>query len=113
MNAKPKTLISKKAFIQHLEQATGLTSPSSLTTDQVKVDAWHAAHKAHIDAGCPTCTGRLATRRWERNLKHPSLQTMERWSCDGVAKALDGCRVEPDGTCKHGMPSWLLYLGHC
>lgn len=43
--------------------------------------------------------------------KAPSLKTMERWMCDGVAKATDGCRVEPDGVCCHGHTSWLLQLG--
>lgn len=28
------------------------------------------------------------------------------WPCE----ALDGCEVEPDGTCEHGFPSWLVYL---
>lgn len=41
----------------------------------------------------------------------PSLSTMERWVLNGMAKATDGCRVEPDGTCSHGKPSWLLELG--
>ncbi|KKR01595.1 MAG: hypothetical protein UT24_C0003G0002 [Candidatus Woesebacteria bacterium GW2011_GWB1_39_12] len=41
----------------------------------------------------------------------PSISTMEKWSDDGVAKALDGCRVEPDGICAHGQKSWLLHLG--
>ena len=41
----------------------------------------------------------------------PSLRTMEKWSMDGVAKATDGCRVEPDGHCPHGKPSWLLKMG--
>ena len=44
-------------------------------------------------------------------LKPPSLKTMERWLDDGVAKATDGCRVEPDGICPHGKPSWLIKLG--
>ena len=43
--------------------------------------------------------------------KQPSLKTMEHWVCDGVARATDGCNVEPDGHCEHGYPSWLLYLG--
>ncbi len=42
----------------------------------------------------------------------PSLTTMERWMSDGVAKATDGCEVEPDGHCPHGKPSWLLFLGY-
>lgn len=44
--------------------------------------------------------------------KPPSLATLERWSFDGVAKATDGCTVEPDGHCPHGKPSWLLQLGY-
>ena len=43
--------------------------------------------------------------------KRPSLATMEKWMENGVAKATDGCRVEPDGHCPHGHPSWLLQLG--
>ena len=38
-----------------------------------------------------------------------------RWMYDGIAEAVDGCRVEPDGYCPHGYPSWfgctLLYIG--
>jgi hypothetical protein len=41
----------------------------------------------------------------------PSLRSLERWAEDCVAKATDGCRVEPDGTCPHGRPSWPLALG--
>ena len=43
--------------------------------------------------------------------KPPSIATMQRWMMDGVAKATDGCRVEPDGRCEHGKPSWLLKMG--
>lgn len=41
----------------------------------------------------------------------PSMAMLERWVSDGVAKATDGCRVEPDGECPHGHKSWLLVLG--
>jgi hypothetical protein len=41
----------------------------------------------------------------------PDMETLEEWVCDGEAEATDGCIVEPDGTCEHGHPSWLLYLG--
>lgn len=43
--------------------------------------------------------------------KRPSIATMQRWMMDGVAKATDGCEVEPDGTCEHGKPSWLIQEG--
>jgi hypothetical protein len=41
----------------------------------------------------------------------PTLDTLMKWSFDGVCDAIDGCRVEPDGTCPHGYPSWLLARG--
>ena len=43
--------------------------------------------------------------------KRPSIATMERWISSGVAKATDGCTVEPDGYCEHGKPSWLIAEG--
>jgi hypothetical protein len=41
----------------------------------------------------------------------PSIPTMERWMEKGIARATDGCKVEPDGECPHGKPSWLIALG--
>lgn len=43
--------------------------------------------------------------------KPPTMNTMMKWEMDGVARATDGCKVEPDGTCSHGHKSWLLVLG--
>ena len=43
--------------------------------------------------------------------KPPSLSTMERWSEDGVARAVDGARTEPDGFSTSGAPSWMLVMG--
>ena len=46
-------------------------------------------------------------------LAAPSPKTLEGWLIDdGVARATDGCRVEPDGECPHGAQSWLLVLGY-
>ena len=45
-------------------------------------------------------------------MKAPTVKTMTRWMLDGIAKATDGCKVEPDGTCPHGKPSWLIVLGY-
>lgn len=41
----------------------------------------------------------------------PSDHELEHMVYDSVAEATDGCAVEPDGTCEHGHPSWLLHLG--
>jgi hypothetical protein len=43
--------------------------------------------------------------------KPPTMKTLVKWSNDGIARALDGCRVEPDGECAHGLPSWMIALG--
>lgn len=52
------------------------------------------------------------TRYPKPTTKEPSLATMMRWEDNGVAKATDGCRVEPDGVCPHGHPSWLIATGN-
>jgi hypothetical protein len=41
----------------------------------------------------------------------PSMKTLEKWSMDGIAKTPCGCKVEPDGQCQHGRPSWLIVVG--
>jgi len=51
--------------------------------------------------------------KWpEPTIDPPTLEEIEQWLWeDGVALATDGCRVEPDGRCPHGHPSWLIRLG--
>jgi len=41
----------------------------------------------------------------------PSDEELEEMVMDSVVDATDGCRVEPDGCCQHGHPSWLIALG--
>lgn len=41
----------------------------------------------------------------------PDEDQLEMWLLDEICEATDGCTVEPDGTCSHGHPSWLLRLG--
>lgn len=43
--------------------------------------------------------------------KPPTIATLESWDRRGICKTPDGCIVEPDGTCEHGLDSWLLVLG--
>lgn len=54
----------------------------------------------------------LATMGWTigRTVKAPSQRSLERMVDNGIATCPDGCRVEPDGTCPHGLPSWLIIL---
>ena len=41
----------------------------------------------------------------------PTDTELEDMVYDSVCEATDGCQIEPDGTCEHGHPSWLLRLG--
>jgi hypothetical protein len=51
-------------------------------------------------------------KRWPRpTVEEPTMEELEEWVSDGVAEATDGCRIEPDGVCEHGHPSWLIRLG--
>lgn len=51
--------------------------------------------------------------RWPRpTVKPPTDRTLERWCNGSSAKATDGCKVEPDGVCPHGHPSWLIRYGY-
>lgn len=49
----------------------------------------------------------------KRKAKPPSVKSMTKWVCDGIAKTPDGCRTEPDGCCEHGFNSWLILMGVC
>ena len=53
----------------------------------------------------------MTDNKTPKKLKVPSIATMEKWMDTGIAKATDGCKVEPDGVCVHGKQSWLLKLG--
>lgn len=45
------------------------------------------------------------------NAKVPSIARLERYSDDCICPTPCGCRVEPDGTCEHGIPSWMMVVG--
>lgn len=47
----------------------------------------------------------------EAALEPPDIETLLQWEAEGGCEATDGCWCEPDGTCPHGHPSWLLELG--
>jgi len=51
-------------------------------------------------------------QKWpEPTVEEPSMEDLEEMIFDGDCWATDGCPIEPDGTCPHGHPSWLLRLG--
>lgn len=43
--------------------------------------------------------------------KVPTLNTLEKWGNDGIAKSITGARVECDGHGPDGAPSWMIALG--
>lgn len=75
-----------------------------LTTKKadITLEQWTANKRALYDA----------MPAWAKGVKAlPSLRTLEKWSNDGVARTVDGQRIEPDGTASNGAPSWLLVVG--
>lgn len=78
-----------------MSNETGLTADTVITGNTADTDR---------SAGRPVTTGHAGR-------KTPSIKVMEKWMLDGVARATDGCRVEPDGVCPHGKNSWLIELG--
>ena len=65
----------------------------------------------HQDGRAPTANP-PATPKEVNPMRRPSLEELQRQlEEDGGCEATDGCWVEPDGTCDHGQPSWLLALG--
>jgi hypothetical protein len=49
----------------------------------------------------------------ESELEPPDVETLIAWEAEGGCEAAcpHHCWTEPDGTCPHGNPSWLLKLG--
>ena len=43
---------------------------------------------------------------------YPEMEDIEDWVFDrSDVETPDGCIVEPDGRCEHGLDSWLIILG--
>jgi hypothetical protein len=40
----------------------------------------------------------------------PAKSEFDEWADSGIAKSLDGCEVEPNGECQHGLKSWYVVL---
>jgi hypothetical protein len=41
----------------------------------------------------------------------PTIEQLIEWESEGGCETPCGCWVEPDGTCEHGKPSWLILMG--
>lgn len=72
----------------------------------------NARYKALLRAHMQIDKPKPKSNRVTTNLKRPSIRTLEKWMMRGVAKATDGCEVEPDGECPHGCKSWLIVMGY-
>jgi hypothetical protein len=69
-------------------------------------------HGTTTDGRAPHRQPRNPSRKEVNRMRRPSLEELQRQvEEDGGCEATDGCFVEPDGTCEHGQPSWLLALG--
>lgn len=44
-------------------------------------------------------------------IEQPSVEDLMAMESEGYSIATDGCKVEPDGVCRHGCSSWLIELG--
>jgi hypothetical protein len=70
-----------------------------------KVIEWKVAGNV---SHCRLATGNVV--RITSVFKEPSDASLEKWS-EGLAKAVDGAQVDPDGYSPDGAPSWLLVCG--
>ena len=59
---------------------------------------------------CPKCH-RKNGERHKATTKVPGMRSLENMAFNGIARATDGCKVEPDGECYHGHSSWLVVVG--
>lgn len=114
-----------------IEEAIGITSDSSIiNNEEFSVSAMKQAQVEGQEKGILVWHPQRGVRRLKPGVtietyrervpstpqaieisRIPKFQTLERWIEDGVARAIDGCRVEIDGDCPHGYPAWTKYLG--
>ncbi len=70
---------------------------------------------AQAELSCEDCGATVENGNEELpQSEPPDLDTLMQWmNNDGGCEAAcpHGCWVEPDGTCPHGKPSWLIVMG--
>jgi hypothetical protein len=73
---------------------------------------WARTRNPHSRTDAPPTANPSSPWREVNRMRRPALEELQRQvEEDGGCEATDGCWVEPDGTCDHGQPSWLLALG--
>lgn len=104
--------------VQHLraiDTSTGKTYGLDLLDDEWRPRG--TVKPEHADKTPDELRAWLESHGWtvgppDRNMPTPpSMAELEEALCDGTCDAVDGCTVEPDGTCPHGSHSWLRALG--
>jgi len=82
--------------------------------DRTRLCAWlfvlpHHSHRCDHALGSDGGSLSLAKPK----LRPSDVETLMEWEAEGGCEAAcpHHCWVEPDGTCPHGHPSWLLRMG--
>jgi len=65
------------------------------------------------DTADEVAPGHTAERAAKPQLTPPDVETLMEWEAEEDCEVAcpHHCWVEPDGTCPHGHPSWLLKMG--
>ena len=88
---------------------------TSCTHPPERLHAWFA-HDGVLCVACNECgavlQGGVDGPAWPSpTMAQPSIEELIEFEEEGGCEATDGCWTDPDGTCPHGHPSWLLVLG--
>jgi hypothetical protein len=69
-------------------------------------------HREQARLSCQDCGATVEDEELPQP-EPPGPDALMRWEAEGFCEAAcpHGCLVEPDGTCPHGHPSWLLVMG--
>ena len=85
-----------------------------------------AGSRVHVDFSPRTFAGKMwvtyngetkmsrcvTAANWLKGFrKPPTIKTLQKYSWDGIAKTVTGCKTEPDGYGPDGSPSWMLVVG--
>jgi hypothetical protein len=104
VNRREQSLVLSNPLFQR-----GLVIQCDLWATRLKNEGW-LEHGIKVDANGQESDGLMV---WPiPTVDQPNDDQLEAWLMDvEVCESTDGCPVDMDGTCPHGFPSWLRYLG--
>jgi hypothetical protein len=83
-----------------------LASFADFWAEMLRSQGWLTLATKHHGEPCTLCEPEDALPQ------PPTIEDLWDWVDEyGTCTATDGCWTEPDGTCEHGHPSWLVVLG--